>query len=359
MINLLSNNGKPSGGAAVEWYTWIKAFRQLGCEVGLLTHKDVPERIKQENDFDIVESYDLSKGLPFIKRFTHIIPYFYTALKDYNPDVILQGCAGINTGILALVARLLKKPFVHRIGSDMDVDHRINNILSKKDQLFYYYGIKRADHISCQNKYQYNILKQKYPDKSVSILYNPYFAKEPEFIQNERKYIAWIGNFRYEKNLPALAKTAESLKQYQFKIAGTRFNITDEDTKEGLNLLEKLKNVEFIGHIKNEKVPEFLSQAYCLLNTSRLEGFSNTFLESWSVGTPVVTTQNVNPDDIISNFDVGLVAENYDKLPILIERIISEKLYQKFEIPSKEYVRNNHDPLKLANQFLNEMKKIS
>ena len=117
-----------------------------------------------------------------------------------------------------------------------------------------------------------------------------------------------------------------------------------------------LNNVEFIGHIKNETIPEFLSKAFCLLNTSRLEGFSNTFLEAWSVGTPVITTKNVNPDEIISDYSLGIVSENYDEIPKILKKLIEEKQYMGFSKTCSNYVKDHHDPIKLAKIFLQDMK---
>jgi glycosyltransferase involved in cell wall biosynthesis len=360
VIKLLRDAKVPIGGAAIELYAWMNAFNEIGCDVGLLTFKGTSDLVKNSTKFELIESYKLEKGIPKIRLLTYRIPSYYKAVKRYNPDFIIQECANENTGYFAIISKLLGKKFIHRIGSDMDVDGRIDKSFSKISQLIYYWGIKNADHISCQNKYQYSILKKKYPNKSISILHNPYFYLENKIMKKgERSYIAWIGNFRYEKNLPALANIAERFPDLQFKIAGTRFPITDNDSEKGIARLKQMKNVEFLGHINNSEVSGLLSQAICLLNTSRLEGFSNTFLEAWSVGTPVITTANVNPDRIISDYGVGLVAEKYDKLPDKINEVISytDEHYDVLSKRCVEYVKEEHDPIKLARIFLEDMLK--
>lgn len=353
---LLAKTKRPIGGAAVEWFAWIRAFKKLDCDFGLLTWKGSKKFLNGDYGFDYVESYDENKGFPKIRRFTYRIPSLLKASKKYNPDFIIQECADEFTGIMAFIATLLRKPFIHRIASDMDVDGRAKRNFSLFTLLTYEWGLKRATHISCQNRYQYDFLKKKFPHKSISILHNPYFMKKHNFKIGEKKdYIAWIGNFRYEKNLPALAKIAKRLPKYNFKIAGTKFPQTDKNAEEGLTELENLKNVEFVGHLSNDSIPEFLNQAYCLLNTSRLEGFSNTFLEAWAVGVPVISTKNVNPDNIVTDFNLGIITENYDEIPAKIEDLISNKKYKEFSQRCINYVKEKHDPLKLAKQFLEDM----
>ena len=147
----------------------------------------------------------------------------------------------------------------------------------------------------------------------------------------------------------------DRLSNYKFKIAGTKFVTTDEDALKGLEILEKLDNVEFVGHISNELIPDFLSKSYCLLNTSRLEGFSNTFLEAWAVGVPVITTKNVNPDNVISKYHLGLVCDNYSDIPSKMEEMIEKKMYLDYNDRCVDYIREYHDPTKLAEIFLQDM----
>ncbi len=233
----------------------------------------------------------------------------------------------------------------------MDVDDRIYTLISKFEARMYRLGVKMADHISCQNEYQFKAMKKKYPDKNIFISHNPFRVKAPLKI-TEREYIAWIGNFRHAKNIPALADAAEKLPQYKFKIAGGNFEKTDTDAEEGLNKLKELPNVELVGYVSNSDIPDFLNKAYILLNTSRTEGFSNTFLEAWSVGTPVVSTENVNPDNLIRKHDLGAVSKSYEELPELIDNFIKTGKHEELSENCYNYVLKYHDPEKLAEDML-------
>ena len=79
------------------------------------------------------------------------------------------------------------------------------------------------------------------------------------------------------------------MPRIQFRIAGDFPSPKDKSNDmEAKYRLAKLQNVKFVGFIPHNEVASYLAEAYCLLNTSFFEGFSNTFLEAFSVGTPVV-----------------------------------------------------------------------
>ncbi len=358
--DLLKDSGKPTGGAAVEWNIWLKAFKKLGHKVGILTWEGAANYIGKEVEYDIVESYNDKKGIPKLRIIYNFIPNYIKAIISYGTDVLAMEASVDRAGLLAIITRLLGKKFVYRIASDMDVDGRLINNFSKIVLITFNFALRLSNHISCQNEYQYSMLKKKYPKKSISILYNPFIIREINLPEKRENYIAWIGNFRYEKNLPALAKIAAKLPGIKFKIAGSKFTTVDDDTKIGLAELEKLQNVDFVGYISNDDIPSFLSNAKILLNTSRLEGFSNTFLEAWSVGTPIVTTKNVNPDNIIGKFNLGKVAEDYDKIPEIIKEIFnySEKEMKEISLRCINYIKEHHDYIALSKKFINEIKAV-
>jgi glycosyltransferase involved in cell wall biosynthesis len=353
---LIKDSDYKTGGIAVEWYSWIKGFVKNGQKFGLLTFKGANDVIKKDIGLDIVESYDIEKGIQKLRTVTYRFPMLFYAVKKYNPDIIVKEGASRNTGLLAIIAKLLNKPYIFRVANDPDVDERIKLLLSKVDYLFYKLGVKIAKSISCQNGYQYEKLRKKYPKKNIFIIHNPYLIKHAGglYKKSERTYVAWVANFRYQKNLPALLKIVKKLQSFKFKIAGQPFSSMDDLTKQALKELEECNNVEFVGYVKRSEIAEFFNNALLLLNTAHYEGFSNTFLEAWASGTPVVSTMNVNPDNLISKFNLGKVGDSYAEVPKLIEEInsMSESQYENLSTNCFNYVKKYHDPQKLAEKFI-------
>lgn len=358
MPYLLKDMDYPVGGATVEWNAWIKGFLANGHKVGVLTFKGAKKYIGKPLDFDIVETYGLDEGIPKLRWIYKRYPALVSAVQEYKPDFLVQECAGYYSGIIAHIGKRLHIPFIYRVANDMDSDKRLEDRLPKFEQLIYAYGLKHAEAIICQNNYQYDQMKKKYPQKKLAIVHNPYYydGEYPEIkLKNEKKYVAWIGIFQYQKNLPLLLEVVTSLPEIEFKVAGKSLNkrTMDDDTRKALRLLEESKNVKFVGYLTRTEVIPFLSKAYALLNTSHYEGFSNTFLESLFAGTPIVTTSKVDPDNIIDNHGLGRAVKNDGELSAALASLINrnEADYNSIVRQCRTYVTEKHNPELLARKF--------
>lgn len=358
---LLKDSYYPVGGATIEWYSWINGFVENGHDVSVLTWKGANEFIQKDIQFELIETYNREEGIPVIRWFYKRYPAILNAIKQYNPDFLFQECACILTGILAHIGKILGIPFIYRVASDIDVDGRYKKKLPKYQQIIYRYGIKNSDVILCQNSYQYMVVKNNFPDKKILKINNPYYTNNdlPEIKKKtDRKYVAWIGNFRYAKNLPALYDIVTKLPGVEFKIAGKVLPIIDDNTKKFLELLKEKQNVELMDYIKRNEIIPFLSKAFLLLNTSHFEGFSNTFLESLSAGTPIVTINKNDPDNIISSYGLGSIPDNYSHLPDSILSVITHNQYDNLAEKCRSYVIKNHNSKLLANKVINFLSKL-
>jgi len=270
MPYLIKDADYPIGGATVEWYSWIKGFEENNCDVGVLTWKG-SKSYCENSDIQFIESYCPNKGIRKLRWLYYRIPILYKAIKQYKPDVIIQECAGSDTGIMAFMATIIGVPFIYRVANDMDIDDRLKKMLSFRDRLLFSFGLKYSSAILCQNSYQYENLLSKFDKSKIHIIYNPIYNDRINSINDfsKRNFVAWVGLFQYQKNLPALYEVATSLPDIEFHIAGRKSsNNLDEDTNNALIKLGNCKNVKFVGYLKRKEIGPFLSKAYALLNTS-------------------------------------------------------------------------------------------
>jgi glycosyltransferase involved in cell wall biosynthesis len=67
--------------------------------------------------------------------------------------------------------------------------------------------------------------------------------------------------------------------------------------------------LRYPGALPLEEVNALLAKAAVFVNTSRAEGFPNTFIQAWMREVPVLSLQ-VNPDNVLERHQVGICAQN-------------------------------------------------
>jgi glycosyltransferase involved in cell wall biosynthesis len=359
IINLMQVNEKPTGGSAVQTYGWILGLLAEGQEVLVMTKTDSKTVLKEEcRNIKIIPMYDFNKGIRWFRWIYYRLPHMYKKIKKAKPDYLYSGIAGWTTLLLAITCRILHVKYIQRISSDAHLDKRFRDTYSATHQIILYWGLRMSHHILCQNNYQLLKIKKKFPHKSAIKILNPYYLQNQELPTSEqpRGYIAWLGLYRYPKNMKLLYEIASLLKHQQFLVAGKEGSNSDEETSTYLKKLQQLSNVKFPGFLERAQVLPFLAKAKFLLNTSRFEGFSNTFLEAWSVGTPILSTVNVNPDSIISNHKLGIVYTDVFDL-CRQHATVSRELYQLMTENARQYVAHYHGYRIVTQQLLNYLSK--
>ncbi|MGY6275975.1 glycosyltransferase family 4 protein [Methylomonas sp. MgM2] len=358
---IIRNENTAIGGWPVELLNWITGLELNYIDIYLLTDEQSANE-KHSTSFKMVGAYDQKyKGIKYIKYIYYIMPKLFFCIKRLKPDIFIQGCASLDTGLISLICKLLNVPFLYRVVSDLDVEEQ-NRSLKRYELVSFHLGLKFACGYICQNQYQYDTLSKRYPSKPNLKLYNPFFCKtniEPNNKQ-ARSYIAWVGNFRWQKNLPLLYFLASSIEHVRFKVAGAPNARMDKNTQLAYDKLTKLQNVEFVGHINNSNILDFLNSAIALVNTSEVEGFSNTFLEAFSVGTPVITREKVDPDQIIKNNNLGFSGRSDSDLITAITEFweMPSEAYRVISQNCFDYVRIKHDPKILSNELISFISKI-
>lgn len=354
---LLKDDDHPIGGWAVQLSIWLRALENAGHEAALLTWKGALAHVGSGQQIKLIETYDPAHGVRVAKYFYSYIPKVLAATRAYRPDIIIQGVCGIHTAIMAFVAGQLRIPFVHRVVNDKDVDERCKIGLRSYEWLAYSWARNRTDAFLCQNEYQRGKLAALFPGKPIHVVHNAVVVAEDAaapLLRAERRYVAWLGVFRYGKNLPLLFRIAQELPAVKFRVAGMPDRIVDQSTLDAVNGLRHLPNVELVGYIRRADVQQFLSEATMLLCTSDFEGFSNVFLEAFAVGTPVTTRRQVDPDSIIVRHTLGASAEDELALCKSVKTFwdMDANEYNALARRCQSYVRANHSPTVKARELI-------
>jgi glycosyltransferase involved in cell wall biosynthesis len=354
---LLKDENYPIGGWAIELSIWLRALENAGHEAAVLTWKGALAHVGSGQQIKLIETYDPAHGVRVAKYFYSYIPKILAAARAYRPDIMIQGVCGVHTAIMAFVAGQLGIPFVYRVVSDIDVDERCKIGLPFYEWLSYSWALHRTAGFLCQNEYQREKLAALFPGKPMHVLHNPIVVAEDAAAplpRAERRYVAWLGVFRYPKNLPLLFRIAQELPAVKFRVAGMPSRNVDQSTLDAVNGLRHLPNVELVGYVRRADVQQFLSEATMLLCTSDFEGFSNAFLEALAVGTPVVTRRHVDPDSIVVRHTLGASAEDELALSKSVSAIwdMDANEYNAVATRCQIYVKANHSPVVKARELI-------
>ncbi len=89
----------------------------------------------------------------------------------------------------------------------------------------------------------------------------------------------------------------------------------DGAEREKLHQLAKdlrLENVEFVGRIAPEEMPEFYNRADIYLNSPNIDNMPNSVIEAFAAGTPVISTNAGGIPYICTSGETGLLVETKD-----------------------------------------------
>ncbi len=276
------------------------------------------------------------------------IPSLYKTLVRIKPDYIYQRVGCTFTGVAAYFCRKHNSKMIWHVASDSDVNINLNlqkqGIIQRIEKRFFEYGIKNTDMIVTQTKNQSDILYRDYGRRSTAIIPNFHPKPRENLIKNSTKYIIWIGNIKDIKRPELFIQLAEKLSDLtnvRFRMIGAK-----SDNIEWQKLLEKkinaLDNIEYLGAMNHESVKEILACSHLLVNTSKWEGFSNTFIEAWMREVPVMTL-GINPDEVFTKNRIGYCSNDLNDMGKKVrELIINDSLRDEYANNASKYAQKNH-----------------
>ena len=99
--------------------------------------------------------------------------------------------------------------------------------------------------------------------------------------------------------------------------------------------------IDVMGELPNQEVNTLLEEAHLLVNTSKHEGFSNTFIQAWMRKVPVVSLK-VDPDHIIQDHGIGYCSNTFDSLVAhTVELLADHNLREEMGEKAREFAVKN------------------
>ncbi|KKN40547.1 hypothetical protein LCGC14_0732240 [marine sediment metagenome] len=281
---------------------------------------------------------------------------FYKHFFKFTSDIYHLMGADFITGVWAFYSRIIKKKKIVFTAASI-LDCKKNGFgWSKITNQVYKYGVQHADQVVVLADYMKKEMYKNYNVKSI-VIKSGHPIPKGDFRKNDPPLILWISRLDKLKCPDLFIKIFKELKYLnaQFVLIGSGNYLKNEIIK----FSEQYDNFTFIPGVKQYIDNDYYAKASLLINTSSSEGFPNAFIQAWMYKTPVISL-NVDPDDVISNYNLGFHAKgNFQKLIDSIKDLI--------ENPSKikdigkncrEYAISNHDIEQTSNQHHSLYKKL-
>jgi glycosyltransferase involved in cell wall biosynthesis len=340
-----SENLKYAGGSELKQVLIGRELAKRGFPISFITYNEKSEK-KNVNDITII-TCPQSRDYSPLKNFL----LYWRSLKKANADIYIQGIG--STGIIPLFCLIHRKKYVKWIVSDSNLlfeRFRGGHPLLRK--ITASLDIRFAHKIIVQNSFQRELLEKKFKKKDCVLIKNPIIIPNiVEDKESKKSSILWVGSIKPVKQPELFLKIAQALPKLKFVMIGGE----NKGKKDLYNKIEKeaktIPNLEFLGFVPYHKIQPYYKDAAIFINTSQIEGFPNTFLESWVMGTPVVSL-NVDPDEVICKKKLGYHSKTIEQLILDVNTLFfDEDLRREMGTNAKKYVEQNHDLEKIASEF--------
>ena len=193
-------------------------------------------------------------------------------------------------GVIAAFCRRHRRRSVYAAASDVDFLPEKQAVRFRRDRWMFEYGVRHADAIIVQNAFQQESCFENYGRRTTVI--PSAYAPPPGATADENGSVLWVGTIRDYKQPELLLEIARRLPQHRFVMVGGAGGWRAQDVRyfEGVKREARaLRNVEFAGFVPYAGVEAYFNRARVFVNTSRFEGFPNTFLQAWARGVPTVS----------------------------------------------------------------------
>lgn len=280
----------------------------------------------------------------------------FNVLDKIRPDIVYHRAFVPYSRFIAQWCTNNYVPFFFHSADIYTLTRKNSSLYNVISNIWLRYTLKKATGVICQNIEQYEALS-KFSIKKVKIIYNMQCKNTSPINLRKDNNIVWIAKFEPAKQPEIFIELAERFKNTDVKF--TMFSSKCPNTPANRQLLEKInKNsqITLMEDKDNVYINDYLcNTASILVNTSVSEGISNTFIQSWMRGVPVVSL-NSNPDGWFDKYKIGGCCNGIiSKLDYWIKRILDEKEYCEYSKKSQEFADRFFSPEMITPQLVEFM----
>jgi glycosyltransferase involved in cell wall biosynthesis len=326
------------GGAEVQQCTLARAFAGESYRVSMITlDHGQPEGTCVEG---VVcrKAHAPAAGVPVLRFFHPRLSSLWRALGRVDADIYYVRSSSMLAGVVAAFCRRHGRKWIYAGASDTDFLPGRQRIRYARDRWLFEYGLRRADAIVVQNRSQQSSCLVHY-GREATLIQSCYAA--PAGAAADRSgAILWVSNIREVKQPELCLELARRMPHRRFVMIGgpegsgaaslSHFRAVESEAR-------ALPNVTFLGFLPLARAEAHFDRARVFLNTSRHEGFPNTFLQSWARGVPTVAFVDTGSRE--GGLPVYKVARDLADAQAELDKLMSDDVYWK---QASERCRQHH-----------------
>ena len=342
------------GGAEIQLAALARGLCDRGYPVSLVTWDEgQPDGIPHDG-IRIFNMCSRTDGVPIVRFIHPRWTSLWAAMNRADADVYYQMNSGAETGQVSLWCRRQGRVFLFAISSDGDCNPKLPHLRHRREGLLYRHGLRHANRVIAQTETQARLMRKAFGIETALVRVcsqNPphVLVSECPYSSSSEPRLLWVGRVAPVKRLELLLDLAVANPEIAFDVIGP----IDSKTQYATQLRARaavIENVCLHGPLPHDQVLEWYPQATALICTSSHEGFPSTFMEAWAVGIPIVST--VDPDGVISRFDLGGVAMDVLGLTACLRRLLaSESEWLSCSQRAQAYFRMHHTVERTVHAF--------
>lgn len=320
------------------------AFRDAGLYVEIIGTRDQRNQLKEAQAYvdnrDGINVRALSKFGPYNLHFSFAFVTYWKAVKSCDA-VSIQGVWMFNCIVIAIMARILRKPYYCAIRGEFNSEENLKRPSKKILKVFVREVFKGAEFLQILNKKERIALREYgYKGRIVEIA-NGIKAKNLNLTNKRAKQVLYLGRLHPMKGVENLIEAWSSINDtfnWELIIVGD-----GEDSYKGKikELIRDSKTIHYLGPKFGDEKNELLRCSSWFILPSFREGMPMAVLEALSYGTPVMITNECNLDEVITRKAGYLISNDKKSLLESFQFIFGLSEYEYFE-----YQQNTTDLVK-------------
>lgn len=334
------------GGAELQQILLAKQLVKRGYAIEMLCIDVGQPAVDYVSGIKVIRTFNPHEGPPGFRFFYPRLWTLLRSLLSLNSQIIYVSTATPLLALAVIAGKLRGKKVIWKCASDMDCEKdTLRKILGWFDRVMYVYGLRRATMRLAQTAKQSQILWDNFglSARIVPPLIDSSEDMKPLPLPARSYSVLWVGNFHPEKRPDVFIKVAQALPQLSFELIGGPSTGHESFYDSVVQSADAVANVKLHGPKPYHETALAIASCRVLVNTSRREGFPNTFLQAWRAGTPLVAT--FDPDGMVAANRAGLVANDIKELTKHVANLMNhDDIWAEVSFKSRSLFERQSNP---------------